>query len=192
MAVGTDEGIRAAAVRLFGTRGYAATSMDQVRREAGVSNGSLYHLYPTKAALVAGLYVDGMQQCQQGILSAIEAGSSPELAVRGVVSFQATWVDRHVELARLTYADWHDEVLVAAASCLDESGRDYVRIVGAWLRHGVAEGQLVDGPFAVLHALWLGPTQEFCRQWLSGRSRLRPRQVVHQLADGAWHALRQP
>src|SRR3954462_11858931 len=105
MAVGTGQSIRAVAVHLFGSQGYAATSMDQVRRAAGVSNGSLYHLYPTKAALAAELYIDGMQQCQDGIIAAIETATSPELAVRGVVMFQATWVDRHVELARLTYAD---------------------------------------------------------------------------------------
>ncbi len=192
MAVETGSSIRDVAVRLFGTQGYAATSMDEVRRSAGVSNGSLYHLYPTKAALVADLFVDGMQQCQQGIIAAIETASSVELAVRGVVSFQATWVDRSAELARLTYADWHDEVLVAAAPRLDETSRNYVRVVDAWLRQRIAEDQVVGGAFAVLHALWLGPTQEFCRQWLGGRSRLRPRQVVDQLADGAWRALSRP
>lgn len=178
-----------AGVELFGTQGYAATSMDQIRRAAGVSNGSLYHLYPTKAALAARLYSDGMQQCQDGILRAVERAASPEAAIRGAVSFQATWVDRHVELARLTYADWHDDVLVAAAPRLDESSRDYVRILDGWLRSHIADARLVDGPFPVLHALWLGPTQEFCRQWLNGRARPRPRQVTDMLAQGAWQAL---
>ena len=192
MAVETGHSITAEAVRLFGSQGYAATSMEKIRRSAGVSNGSLYHLYPTKAALAARLYSDGMQQCQQGILAAIESASSPMLAVRGAVSFQALWVDRHVELARLTYADWHDDVIAAAAPRLDESSRQYVRTVDGWLRHHIAEGRLIEGPFAVLHALWLGPTQEFCRQWLSGRARPRPRHVADQLADGAWRVLRRP
>lgn len=189
MAVSTDKSITAAAVKLFGIKGYAATSMEQVRRSAGVSNGSLYHLYPSKAALAARLYGDGMQHCQQGIVQAVESASSLQLAVRGAVSFQATWVDRHTELARLTYADWHDEVLLAAAPRLDESNRSYVRVLDGWLGSHIADRRLVDAPFSVLHALWLGPTQEFCRHWLSGRSRLRPRQAAVQLADGAWRAL---
>jgi AcrR family transcriptional regulator len=102
VAVSTDEDITAAAVRLFGVQGCAATSMEQIRRAAGVSNGSLYHRYPAQAALAARLCSDGMQQCQDGILHAVESASAPELAIRGAVSFQATWVDRHVELARLT------------------------------------------------------------------------------------------
>lgn len=189
MPVSTDEGITAAAVELFGTAGYAATSMEQVRRSAGISNGSLYHLYPTKAALAARLYSDGMVQCQQGILRAVESAPSPQLAVRGAVRFQCTWVDRHVELARLTYADWHGEVLVAAAPALDEPSRQYVRILHGWLRQHITTGDLIDAPFPVLHALWLGPTQELCRHWLNGRSRPRPRHVADPLADGAWRAL---
>ena len=190
MAVSTDQGVTAAAIELFGTQGYAATSMEQVRRAAGVSNGSLYHLYPTKAALAARLYSDAMRQCQTGILDAVGSAPLPGVGIRGAVSFQAAWVDGNVELARLAYADWHDDVLVSAAPRLDESSRVYARTVERWLKGHIADRVLVDRPFPVLHALWLGPMQEFCRQWLSGRSRLRPRQVADQLAEGAWQALR--
>jgi len=190
MAVSTEESITSTAVMLFGTQGYSATSMEQVRRAAGVSNGSLYHLFPSKAALAARLYSDGMAQCEAGILDAVESTRAPELAIRRAVLFQATWVDDHVELARLVYADWHDDVIVASAGRLDESSRAYVRTVDGWLRRQVVERILVDRPFPVLHALWLGPTQEFCRHWLRGRGRLRPRHVADDLAEGAWRAMR--
>ena len=185
----TEDRVTAAALGLFGSQGYAVTSMEQVRGEADVSNGSLYHLFPSKAALAARLYCRGMIQCQDGVLDALQAASGAEEGVRGGVAFQAAWVDRHVELARLVYADWPDDVLVAAAPSLDGPSRNYVRVVDRSLRHHVAAGALIDRPFPVLHALWLGPTQEFCRQWLRGRSRPRPRHVAADLADGAWRAL---
>ena len=163
--------------------------MEQVRRDAGVSNGSLYHLFPSKAALAARLYCDGMIECQDGIIRAIGAAANPEAGVRAAVAFQTVWVDQHVPLARLVYADMPDDVLVAAASRLDGHSRNYVRVVDQWLRNHVDSGALADRPFVVLHALWLGPAQEFCRQWLRGRGRLRPRHVTDQLADGAWRAL---
>jgi AcrR family transcriptional regulator len=165
------------------------TSMEQVRRNAGVSNGSLYHLYPSKAVLAARLYCDGMIQCQDGVIAAVRAASSAETGVRAAVAFQTLWVDQHVQLARLVYADMPDEVLVAAASTLDGPSRHYVRVVEQWLRSHVENGALTDRPFVVLHALWLGPAQEFCRHWLRGRGRLRPRHVADQLAEGAWRAL---
>ena len=191
MVVGSlvDRRIMAVALGLFGAQGYAATSMEQVRRDAGVSNGSLYHLFPNKAALAARLYCDGMVQSQDGIVDALHSASNAEQGVCSAVTFQAVWVDRHVQLARLAYADMPDDVLVAAATSLDGASRKYVRIVDQWLRRYVDAGVLIDRPFVVLHALWLGPTQEFCRHWLRGRGRLRPRHVADQLADGAWRAL---
>lgn len=40
-----------AARRLFGEHGFAATSVDDVAREARVTTGALYHHFPTKTAL---------------------------------------------------------------------------------------------------------------------------------------------
>jgi AcrR family transcriptional regulator len=185
----TADRVLESALGLFGANGYAVTTMEQVRREASVSNGSLYHVFPHKAALAAHLYCDGMIQCQDGVVDALRDAATAEEGVRGAVAFQAGWVDRHVELARLVYADLPDEVHVAAAPSLDARARGYVRTVDQWLRAQIDLGAVIDQPFAVLHALWLGPTQEFCRHWLRGRSRLRPRHVAAELGDGAWRAL---
>jgi AcrR family transcriptional regulator len=191
MATGlsTDERVRMIALELFGSQGYAATSMEEVRRQAEISNGSLYYLYPSKPALAARLYCDGMVQSQDGIINALEATDDAQEGVRGAVVFQTGWVESHVELARLVYSDWTDDVLVAAVPSLDGPNRHYVRVVERWLRDRVAAGDVIDRPFPVLHALWLGPTQEYCRHWLRGRSRLRPRRVANDLAGGAWRAL---
>ena len=45
-----------AAATVFLAHGYAAASMDMVRQAAGVSNGSLYHHFPSKALLADALY----------------------------------------------------------------------------------------------------------------------------------------
>src|ERR1700712_1906898 len=41
----------AAGRRLFGEQGYAATSVEDLAREARVTTGALYHHFPTKTAL---------------------------------------------------------------------------------------------------------------------------------------------
>jgi AcrR family transcriptional regulator len=185
----TEDLVSAVALRLFGTQGYTGTTMEQIRREADISNGSLYHLYPDKAALAARLYSRGMTECQDGILDAVRTARSADDGVRRAVVFQANWVDTNIQLARLVYADLPDAALTAAAVTLDALSRSYVREVGAWLQGHVDSGALADQPFAVLHALWLGPAHEFCRHWLRGRGRLRPRHVASALADGAWRAV---
>jgi len=42
--------------RLFGTRGFAATSVEDIAREARVTTGALYHHFPTKAAVFESVF----------------------------------------------------------------------------------------------------------------------------------------
>src|SRR4051794_20221762 len=98
-AVSTSERIREAAVRRFLVDGYAGLSLQEVRRDAGVSNGSLYHHFAGKADLVAALRVDGMQECQDIVLATLAAAGSAENGVRGTVRRYLCWVEGHRELA---------------------------------------------------------------------------------------------
>ena len=100
-----------------------------------------------------------------------------------------SWVEQHRERARLIYGNLPDEVLLAAEPTFSTRNREYVIAVRGWLEHQMARETLILRPFAVAHALWFGPTQEFCRHWLHGRSRLAPSQVADDLAAGAWAAL---
>lgn len=73
----------------FATSGYAATSMENVARGAGVSTKTLYRLIPNKAALFEAVITDGLDQftarirlraCQDGD---IEAALTEALIVFG-------------------------------------------------------------------------------------------------------------
>lgn len=187
--VTTDERIRRAAVELLGTQGYASTTMEQVRRRAQASNGSLYYFFPDKATLAARVFSDGMREMQRGVLGVVDRAPDAEAGVRGAVAWAMAWVDRNEVLARVVYDDLPDDVVLAASVRLDTPARDYVRSVTAWLRRQAEAGVIINRPFPVTHALWLGPSQEYCRHWLRGRVRARPTRVASDLADGAWKAL---
>jgi AcrR family transcriptional regulator len=188
----TAERVREAALRLFVVNGYAGLSMQEVRRGAGISNGSLYHQFDSKAALAAALLVEGMQACQQLVLGILDADPSPDDGVRSTVRAYLGWVEGHREQAALLFADLPDEVLLAAEPALAESSRRYVRHVKGWLQQHMDDDVLVERPFEIAHALWLGPTQELSRHWVRGRSRLRPTKAAPDLAGGAWLALSLP
>src|SRR3954466_9328711 len=57
----TKTRILEAARRLFHEQGYAATGIATILRDADVNSGSLYHVFPSKEALLVGVleyYVD--------------------------------------------------------------------------------------------------------------------------------------
>jgi len=51
----TREKLLDTAARLFHEQGYEATGIATILREAGVNSGSLYHFFPSKEALLAGV-----------------------------------------------------------------------------------------------------------------------------------------
>src|SRR4051794_10971888 len=181
--------ILTAALPLFLAHGYAGASLEQVRRDAGVSNGSLYHHFPRRADLAARLFTEGMRDCQQVVLRAVTADEPAERVVRAVVSELLCWVEGHADVARWIFSDLPDEVLLAAEPELGQSSRGYAVVVGDWLARQSRRGAVIKGSFAVRHALWLGPAEEFARHWLRGRSRQRPTDAAPDLAEGAWRAL---
>ena len=188
-ASATADRLLEAALQALTVHGYPGMSMDAVRRAAGVSNGSLYHHFPSRADLAAHLLLDGMTRCQEQLLLVLVAAADARDGVCGVVEAQLGWVEANADLARLLYGDLPDDVLLAAEPTLSKRNRTYVKAVGRWLDEQASRGALRALPFGVAHALWLGPAQEFCRHWLRGRSRVAPTQATDDLAGGAWRAL---
>lgn len=50
--------IKTAAIRLFSEKGFHATPTSLIAKEAGVSNGTLFHYFPTKEELINSLYIE--------------------------------------------------------------------------------------------------------------------------------------
>src|ERR1700675_4259080 len=63
----------AAARRRFGADGALAPTLDEVRRDAGVSVGALYHHFPDKTALAAAVYADVLSEYQRSFVAMLRA-----------------------------------------------------------------------------------------------------------------------
>src|SRR4051812_50161393 len=94
-ATSTPERIVTAALPLFLAHGYAGASLEQVRRDAGVSNGSLYHHFPRRADLAAHLLNEGMRQCQDAVLAVVTGGGPAEKGGRAAGTEPLGWGGRH-------------------------------------------------------------------------------------------------
>ncbi|MFQ5678796.1 MAG: TetR/AcrR family transcriptional regulator [Gemmatimonadota bacterium] len=72
MSSETKERILASAARLFHENGFHATSVAAILSEAGVNSGSLYHFFPGKEALLAGVLERYLAALGPSILSPLE------------------------------------------------------------------------------------------------------------------------
>jgi AcrR family transcriptional regulator len=73
----TRERLLAAARRLFGERGYEATSIESVLEASGVARGALYHHFPSKAELFDAVLADVLIEIAERSAAAAAGSTDP-------------------------------------------------------------------------------------------------------------------
>jgi len=81
----TTEAIMTAARRLFGSRGFAATTMDEIAEAARIAKGAVYHHFKTKEAVFEAVFdqvsrdlvveIDSAARAEKDVLAAMVAGT---------------------------------------------------------------------------------------------------------------------
>ena len=186
---GARERLLAAALRRFGEQGVVAVSLEEVRLEAGVSVGALYHHFADKAALVDALYAEVTSRFQTGFVEVLQASPSAEDGIRRAVRYFLRWVQQHRYEAAILLGSR------AESPALDELNRRFFGEVMAWWRTHAHYGAIKSLPLELIHALWLGPAQEYTRHWVAGYGKRSPVAVAvavgAALEEAAWNALKE-
>ena len=187
------ERILEAATRNFVRDGVLASRLDDIRRDAGVSVGAIYHHFPDKQALHAEAFVHALADYQAGFVEELQASEDAEGGVKRAVRYHLRWIAANRDSAALLLGEPPSG---PRAKRLTEQNRAFFTAVLRWWRTHAGYGTLRALDATLLHALWLGPAYEYSRQWLGGRnSKLpgapaRPSAVADELADAAWATLK--
>ncbi len=182
--------ILSAALGAFAEKGFAATTIDDVRARSGASTGSIYHHFGDKEGLAAHLYVGGLRDYQEGFLARLRRAPDAEQAVKGIVRQHLTWIEQNAELARFIFGRRETEVMAATEEPMRELNRELFAQSKAILAPWFEDGSLRRVPLDVFHSLLLGPGQEFARAWLRGSTKTSIASARRSLAEAAWAALR--
>lgn len=170
--------------RQFAVDGALSATLEDVRREAEVSVGALYHHFPNKLSLATAVYAQVISEYQTGFVTMLRAHDTAEGGIRGGVTYHLRWVTAHRgEATLLLGARLDSEELRRCNSA-------FFAAVGDWWRPHHSYGVLGPMRTAITAALWLGPAQEFSRHWVTGSAATLPRGTVETFADAAWAALR--
>jgi AcrR family transcriptional regulator len=170
--------------RRFAADGAIAATLEEIRRDADVSVGALYHHFPDKPALAAAVYAQVMGEYQVGFVAMLRTHATAEPGIRGGVAHHLRWVAANRGEAALLLGDRLDSVQ------LRDDNRKFFAAVRDWWRPHHAYGALRPMRAGITAALWFGPAQEFSRHWIAGDEPKMPRGVVNTFADAAWKALR--
>ena len=154
-----------AAARLFVDHGYAGVSMDQVRQAAGVSNGSLYHHFPTKPELADTLYVDTLRDFHAALLAPIAHDASAEAGVKSLVRALVDWVVKHPSRALLLHMLKRDGDVTDASEGIRTANAKAFGALKTWIRHMADAGEMRALPFHLWMAVVFAPAMSLTRRW---------------------------
>jgi AcrR family transcriptional regulator len=105
--------------RLFGANGFAATSVEDIARDARVTTGALYHHFPTKAAVFEAVFEQVHADLGAATLASVpEPADAVELLVTGVGAFLDLMLEP--EVARIIVTDAPAVLGLARFTELDE------------------------------------------------------------------------
>jgi len=186
----TRQRILDSALACFLEDGYEQATIARIRERSGVSNGALFHHFPSKEAVADALYVQAIESFQSGLWGMLRRRPrSLHVAVRGTIAHQLSWVELNRDLATFVYArghlDWESEG-AAEVSALNAELSSAFR---AWMTPLIDRGELRVSSMLLISAIVNGPAHAIARRWLAGQLESRPSTYVEVLADAAQAAL---
>src|SRR5258708_34700305 len=86
-----------AALACFASKGFAETTMEDIRKLSGASTGSIYHHFSNKELLARALYLEGRTSLNAA-LSASLIEQAPREGIESLVQTFLAWVEHHADL----------------------------------------------------------------------------------------------
>lgn len=178
------------ALECFLEAGYEQTTVARICERSGVSNGTLFHYFPTKEAISDALYLEAIADFQDGLLALLAARPrSLRTAVRGVIAHQVGWVENNVDRARFVYTRGTLDGDSPGYRELEQMNRKLALAYQQLLDPFIQRGRVRPMSVLVLNAVVSGPTHAISRRWLAGHIDAPLRDYVDELADAAAAAL---
>ncbi len=178
------------ALECFLSSGYEQTSVARICERSGVSNGTLFHHFPTKEAIADALYLESIAEFQEGLwLLLAETPRSLREAVRGVIAHQVEWIEANVDRARFVYMRGTLDGDSPGYGELEEMNNRLAMAYRAFLEPLLERGQVRPMSMLVLNAIVTGPTHALARRWLAKQLGLPLHAYVDELAEAAAAAL---
>lgn len=181
--------ILSCALACFNEMGIEATTIEAIRAKANSSVGSIYHHFGNKEGLVAALCFAALDDQLQLIKRRIESVTTPREAIVVLIKSYMAWVAEKPELAR--FLSQARNAVANGPFGKDLAARNKQRYgdLHTWLAKGIQDGDILELPKETYASLLIGPAENFCRAWLSGRVKESPVACTEVFADAAWRSI---
>ncbi|MBB1520918.1 TetR/AcrR family transcriptional regulator [Aquipseudomonas guryensis] len=179
-----------AALACFTEFGVDATTIEMIRDRSGASIGSLYHHFGNKEHIIAALYLAGTGEYAELLEQGFGTADSAEACVKLLVTSYIDWVAANPDWARFIL---HSRGRVEASERGDElreANRLHFQRIFEALSGYREQGLFKPMPVDCFASVIIGPTHDFARNWLAGRTQTQLADCRQLLAQIAWESVR--
>ncbi|MHB1853613.1 MAG: TetR/AcrR family transcriptional regulator [Acidimicrobiales bacterium] len=175
-----------AARSLFGTRGFADTSTEEVVRLAGVTRGALYHHFTSKEDLFRAVFEQVKQEQSESVCAALMSGGP----WTGLLAACAAMIDAHLDPAVRRIVLLDSRAVLGGPVISDVDGRYGAVSIRAGLRRATNAGLLERQPLVPLARLIVGAISEACMLIAEAEDPVATRSQVDHLIERLLSGLR--
>ncbi len=166
-----------AARELFGSQGFADTSLDEVVAKAQVTKGALYHHYRGKDDLFAAVYEQVLRELSDRVVAEFLRPDPWEALVLGC----ELWVDAHLDPAVLRIAMRDARAVLDWDVIRDIEARYGAVPLRGVLRRAIRKGMIGPQPLRPLALMVMGALNEACFYVADSDDHAVAREEVHTL-----------
>jgi AcrR family transcriptional regulator len=181
-----DDRVLQAAARLFRDQGYAATSLRDIAKSAGMLPGSLHYRYPTKEDILSALMERAIDRLIEGVLTASAAGVNPLERMRlAMVAHVKILLSGEDSVYVLLY-DWRS-LSPAAERAIAKHRKRYEQFADELLAQAAAFAPLKPGVDLFLVRQFGFGAANWVAQWYDPKGRYTPEQIADAFFDYLSH-----
>ena len=181
-----------AALACFTDFGVDATTIEMIRDRSGASIGSLYHHFGNKERIIGALYLAGTAEYAALLAEGFAQADSAEACVKLLVTSYVDWVVANPDWARfILHSRSRVEASEVGAELREVNRVNFRRILDALAVYR-AQGLFKAMPVDCFTSVVIGPTHDFARHWLAGRTQTSLAECRELLAQVAWDSVRAP
>lgn len=179
-----------AALRCFVERGMLGTGIEEIRRAAGASPSSVYHLFDDGlTGITLALLTRTFERLFEHLATRVTSTATAEESVIALVDGHLEWILGHRDEGRFMYQAMSLELGAEASNTLQARKAELLTPVVLHMHRFIIEGSLPPWPPLMLDVVLLGPSHEACRRFLAGAP-LDPEWMPATLPRLAWQSVK--
>lgn len=175
-----------ASLPIFLAKGYAGTTISDIRKASGATTGSIYHFFAGKPGIAVALWREANASWSRKT-GAARGTATPEEMVRSSVRGLLDWATGNQPMflffEELRIRAHSDPDLAPITEQIAQTHAEAADLYRDWARQGVVKPL----PWTLASALMMGPAYDYLRKYRPGDDRDA---AIVALVDAAWDAVR--